>query len=273
MKKICLFLILTLFFTNSILAQSDSTATADSLKIAQDSIAFLTEIQAVFDKYDLKTTIDSVSYSFGVGVRMTRNMRDIDHLMFMKGYFDNQYDTILLRSFFARTFIRERNNRRRARNNSVAVTSSRPAVTLPHQPISDEALNKLKIKYADSLTVYNQFFKTNGEREKVMTTESGLQYEQIIGGNGARPKLEDKVEIYYVCTDIQGNELTPAKKLTYYQLKSAIKGWQEGIVLMNVGTTYKFYIPYDLAYGAYGVGTFRPFQPLIYTIELVKIVD
>lgn len=94
----------------------DTTATinSDSLSIVQDSISNLEDLLKIFKQMEMADKIDSVSYSFGVGIRMTRSMPNIDHLMFLKGYFDNQFDTALINRYFATQYIRQRNAERHA---------------------------------------------------------------------------------------------------------------------------------------------------------------
>ena len=113
----------------------------------------------------------------------------------------------------------------------------------------------------------------------VQVTESGLAYEVIEdGGDGASPKPTDTVRVHYRGTLPTGQEFdssysrgTPAE----FQLNQVIGGWTEGLQLMNVGDTYKFYIPSDLAYGPSGTpgGPIGPNQALVFEVELLGVAE
>jgi FKBP-type peptidyl-prolyl cis-trans isomerase len=268
MKHLILILLLNLAFLSPSFAQSDSTATADSLKIAQDSVSMISELLAVFDKYDMNTEIDSVSYSYGIEGRVNNRMRKLDPLMYIKGMMDKYYDTIRVDKSYSRAYSQElyqryRNRNRPKINNSVASANQKT--------VSDAQLEALKMQYDTSIIKGLSFFENNQKRPKIITTASGLQYEIKINGSGGRPKLEDKVEIYYVCTNIEGKEVFPVSQVKNFSIQNGIKAWQEILPIMNVGATYKVYAPYNLAFGAAGKHPVKPFETLIYTIELVRI--
>lgn len=268
MKYLILILLVNLAFLSPSFSQSDSTATADSLKIAQDSISMIGELIAIFDKYDMKTEIDSVSYSYGIEGRVNNRMRQLDPLMYVKGIMDKYYDTIRVdksysRAYSQKLYERQRNRNQPKINNSVASANQKV--------ISDAQLEALKIQYDTTIRKGILFLKNNQKHPKITTTASGLQYEIKINGSGGRPKLEDKVEIYYVCTNIEGKEVFPVSQIKGFDIQNGIKAWQEILPIMNVGATYQLYVPYHLAYGAAENHPVKPFETLIYTIELVRI--
>ena len=120
-----------------------------------------------------------------------------------------------------------------------------------------------------------QFLAENAKREGVKTTESGLQYEVIEATIGQKPKATDKVKVHYEGTLIDGTVFDSSYKRgesITFGLNQVIKGWTEGLQLMSVGSKYKLYIPYDLAYGAQGAGgSIPPYAALIFTVELLGI--
>ncbi|MHB9054919.1 MAG: FKBP-type peptidyl-prolyl cis-trans isomerase [Paludibacteraceae bacterium] len=120
-----------------------------------------------------------------------------------------------------------------------------------------------------------KFLAENGKRAGVVTTPSGLQYEVIKAGNGPKPTLNDMVKVNYVGTLIDGKEFDSSVKRgqpATFGVGQVIKGWTEGLQLMPVGSKYKLYVPYTLAYGAKGTPEIPPFSTLIFDVELLEIV-
>ncbi len=108
----------------------------------------------------------------------------------------------------------------------------------------------------------------------MITTDSGLQYEVLKQGNGLKPTLEDTVTVQYkgeledgTVFDSSYDRGQPAT----FPLARVVKGWQEGLQLMPIGSTYRFIIPPDLAYGARGAGPIPPNSTLIFQVELLSI--
>jgi FKBP-type peptidyl-prolyl cis-trans isomerase len=120
------------------------------------------------------------------------------------------------------------------------------------------------------------FLAENRQRDNVKTTPSGLQYEVLVEGSGEKPGPEDTVQVHYEGTLISGFvfDSSYARGIpAEFPLYGVIQGWTEGLQLMGVGSTYKFYIPSDLAYGQYGAGTsVPPNATLIFTVELLSII-
>jgi len=115
----------------------------------------------------------------------------------------------------------------------------------------------------------------NRAKGGVNTTASGLQYEVISQGSGRRPGPDDVVRVHYEGTLINGivfdssySRGAPAE----FPLNAVITGWTEGLQLMNEGSTYRFVIPSDLAYGPNGAGSIPPGATLIFKVELLSIV-
>lgn len=120
-----------------------------------------------------------------------------------------------------------------------------------------------------------KFLAENAKRAEVKTTPSGLQYEVIEATLGQKPSATDKVRVHYEGTLIDGTVFDSSYKRgesITFGLNQVIKGWTEGLQLMSVGSKYKLYIPYDLAYGAQGAGgSIPPYAALIFTVELLGI--
>ncbi|MCQ2324509.1 MAG: FKBP-type peptidyl-prolyl cis-trans isomerase [Paludibacteraceae bacterium] len=120
-----------------------------------------------------------------------------------------------------------------------------------------------------------KFLAENAKRPEVKTTESGLQYEVLESTLGQKPKATDTVRVHYEGTLIDGTVFDSSYKRgesITFGLNQVIKGWTEGLQLMSVGSKYKLYIPYQLAYGAQGAGSsIPPYAALIFTVELLGI--
>ncbi|MGA2506836.1 MAG: FKBP-type peptidyl-prolyl cis-trans isomerase [Chitinispirillaceae bacterium] len=119
------------------------------------------------------------------------------------------------------------------------------------------------------------FLAENKKKPGVVTTASGLQYMVIKAGKGPKPKLTDKVKVQYAGTLIDGKEFDSSYKRgqpAEFPVTGIIPGWSEALLLMNVGSKYKLFIPAKLAYGEHGAGPIGPNSTLIFEVELVEIV-
>ena len=120
-----------------------------------------------------------------------------------------------------------------------------------------------------------KFLKENSTKAGVVTLPSGLQYKVMSMGTGAKPTLEDKVTTHYHGMLINGKVFDSSVERgqpATFPLGGVIKGWQEGLQLMPVGSKFTFYIPYDLAYGDRGAGNdIPPYAALVFEVELISI--
>ena len=109
-----------------------------------------------------------------------------------------------------------------------------------------------------------------------MVTESGLQYEVIREGEGARPGPDDRVSVHYKGTLIDGTQFDSSYdrgEPAQFGVGGVIAGFSEGLQLMTVGSHYRLYIPSELGYGAQGTGAnIGPNATLIFELELLEIV-
>ncbi|MDP6394774.1 MAG: FKBP-type peptidyl-prolyl cis-trans isomerase [Desulfobacterales bacterium] len=133
--------------------------------------------------------------------------------------------------------------------------------------------NKLLAK--EAMEVGNKFLEENRKKKGVVTTESGLQYLILKQGDGPKPEKTDKVKVHYRGTTIDGVEFDSSYKRgkpALFPVTGVIKGWIEALLLMNVGSKYKLFIPPELAYGSQGAGPrIGPNAVLIFEIELLDI--
>lgn len=139
------------------------------------------------------------------------------------------------------------------------------------QAKQDEAL---RVQYADSIAAGEAFMAENAKREGVVTLPSGLQYEIIREGHGPIPAETDRVKVHYHGTLINGTVFDSSVNRgepSVFGVTQVIPGWTEALKLMPVGSKWKLFVPYDLAYGAADRGTIKPFSNLIFEVELIGI--
>lgn len=122
-----------------------------------------------------------------------------------------------------------------------------------------------------------KFLADNKTKSGVITTESGLQYQVITEGTGAKPTAEDHVKVHYTGTLLDGTKFDSSidrGEPAEFPVSQVIKGWTEGLQLMSVGSKYIFWIPSDLAYGDRGAGQMiKPNSTLKFEVELLEIVN
>jgi len=199
----------------------------------------------------VKTAEDSLAYSLGIAsyfYYMTDSV-NIDPVFFAKGMIDAEKGKNTLDEQAAQGYVMVYMQKRQA-----------------------ERMKKL---YGKNIDEGEKFLAENKKREGVQETASGLQYEVIKMGTGAKPGPEDVVRVHYTGTLIDSTKFdssvdrgTPAE----FGVNQVIKGWQEGIQLMPVGSRFKLYIPYELGYGENGTGPIPPYSTLIFDVELLDIV-
>jgi len=122
-----------------------------------------------------------------------------------------------------------------------------------------------------------QDFAAKHKLEKgVVTTPSGLQYQVVTAAAGAKPTATSRVKFNYKATLVDGTELDSSfahGQPAVLRVDQGIAGWKEAFPLMTVGSTYRFVIPPQLAYGAEGMpGKVPPDATLIYEITLLGLV-
>lgn len=120
----------------------------------------------------------------------------------------------------------------------------------------------------------DEFLAKNKTKKGVKVTESGLQYEVIKEGSGAKPVKSDTVKVDYTGTKIDGTKFDSSVdrgQPATFPLGNVIPGWTEGLQLMTPGSNYKFYIPAKLAYGEHGPPSIGPNATLIFDVKLISI--
>jgi FKBP-type peptidyl-prolyl cis-trans isomerase FkpA len=190
-----------------------------------------------------------VGYAFGViiGTNMKTAGVDVDYDAFLSGVKD----------------VLEKN-------------APKVAVADAQKTVQNALVAGLAKKAQANLARETKFLADNGKKTGVVTTASGLQYEVLKAGTGPKPQATDTVKVDYVGTLIDGTTFDSSiekKEPAVFPLSAGvIPGWQEGILLMNVGSKYRLYIPSKLAYGENGTsGKIGPNDTLIFDVDLLSI--
>lgn len=196
--------------------------------------------------YVLKNNADSTAYAYGVGLIKDLKARGIKTL---------NYAAL---------------NR--------AITDGLTAQKMNFTPEQSKAVisGHYVVKYAENVTKANQFMAANKTRPGVITLPSGLQYTILNAATGPKPTLTDTAYVNYAGTVIDGKQFDASEPNKPFATvpTAVIKGWTEGLQLMSPGAKYRFFIPYNLAYGdrAFDGTIIVPYSTLIFDIELLKIV-
>lgn len=139
------------------------------------------------------------------------------------------------------------------------------------QKLQEAAMKKIQ----PTIDEGEKFLEENKKRPEVKTTESGLQYEVLTLGTGPQPKDTNTVKVHYTGTLIDGKVFDSSRdrgQPIEFPLNGVIRGWTEGVQLMPVGSRFKFFIPYQLAYGTQGSPPVIPGgSMLIFDVELLEI--
>ncbi|MBO9551708.1 FKBP-type peptidyl-prolyl cis-trans isomerase [Pseudomonas sp. NPDC089422] len=120
-----------------------------------------------------------------------------------------------------------------------------------------------------------EFLVENAKRDGITTLASGLQFEVLTAGEGAKPTRESNVRTHYHGTLIDGTVFDSSYdrgQPAEFPVGGVIAGWTEALQLMNAGSKWRLYVPSELAYGAQGVGSIPPHSTLVFDVELLDVL-
>ncbi|MFT6127841.1 MAG: FKBP-type peptidyl-prolyl cis-trans isomerase [Porticoccaceae bacterium] len=212
----------------------------------------------------LETELDSVSYAVGMdmAIKLKKNFSEVNEDAFVQGY-KNGMDSLNL-------LLKEKDL------NVILGDYFRKKQRLKAEELAAANAAKAELEFGELKRTGEKFIEENKSKEGVQITDSGLQYIVLKQGSGEKPKLTDRVKVHYHGTLIDGTVFDSSVdkgKPFETGVGQVIKGWIEGLQLMNVGSKYKFFIPQELAYGANPRpgGVIKPFSPLVFELELLEI--
>lgn len=139
----------------------------------------------------------------------------------------------------------------------------------------EEAMARLKQESSEGVKKGAAFLTENAKKPGVKATATGLQYQVISEGKGARPVATDTVKVHYEGKLLDGTVFDSSIKRNEpatFRLNQVIAGWTEGLQLMTVGSKYIFTIPAALAYGEQRTGPIPPNSVLVFEVQLLDIV-
>ena len=203
----------------------------------------------------LKTRMDSVSYGIGT---------DIGHNLRVGGYDSLNIDAMAM-------------GIRDGRDSTERVTTEKThAVVQAYMMAAQQkAMAKTQKAAEGNIKVGEAWLAENGKRPGVITTASGLQYEVVTMGTGAKPTMTDQVKVNYRGTLIDGTEFDSSYKRgqpAEMPIDRWIPGFTEAFLLMPKGSKWKVYVPQNLAYGAQSPGPQIPaYSTLIFDLELLDV--
>jgi len=135
--------------------------------------------------------------------------------------------------------------------------------------------DKMMASKDENIDKGKKFLQENALNKSIYSTKSGLQYKIVKKGNGKKPKATDRVRVHYTGTLIDGTKFDSSVdrgEPAEFPLNAVIPGWTEGLQLMDEGSKYILYIPYNLGYGEQPVGSIPPGSTLIFEVELIEIL-
>jgi FKBP-type peptidyl-prolyl cis-trans isomerase FklB len=140
--------------------------------------------------------------------------------------------------------------------------------------IANKAAKDEKL-YGANRDAGRKFLAENAKKEGVITLPSGLQYKVLVKGDGPVPNVDEKVQVNYEGRLVDGTVFDASAKHgdkpIEFRPSQVIKGWQEALTMMSVGSKWQLFIPYELAYGDRDTGQIKPYSALIFDVELVGI--
>ena len=208
-------------------------------------------------KVSLETNLDSVSYGIGT---------DIGHNMTKSGLDSLNIDAVALG-------IKDGINE----TETIDDEKIRSLVQAYMLEAQKRSMEKDRLEGLENKAKGDEWIAANASKEGVETTESGLQYLVVQEGDGPKPTANNKVKVEYRGTLIDGTEFDSSYKRgepAEFGVNQVIPGWVEGLQLMPVGSTYKFFIKSDLGYGpSRGPGgQLPPHSALIFEVKLLEIL-
>ncbi len=202
----------------------------------------------------LETQTDRVSYAIGlnVGTNMLRDSVKYEIGPFLQGLKDAALDSSRRMMTFAEV---------------------EQTLMSYQQELQTQAAERVRKQGEERLKIGKEFLEQNKTKPGIVVLPNGLQYNVVKKGSGAKPAPDDYITAHYRGRLVTGEEFDSSYERgepVTFRTASVIKGWQELIPMMNVGSKWEFYIPAGLAYGESGSGPIGPNEALLFEFELLS---
>lgn len=135
--------------------------------------------------------------------------------------------------------------------------------------------NEARVKAEVAASAGREFLQENAKRDGVTVLASGLQYEVIKDGEGAKPSRDDNVRTHYHGTLIDGSVFDSSYERgqpAEFPVSGVIAGWTEALQLMAAGSKWRLYVPSELAYADQAVGSIPAHSVLVFDVELLEVL-
>jgi len=204
----------------------------------------------------IKSQEDSVSYflglTYGSGLKQAKIDSLFNYQAFMKGMTEAvEKDTLPVSQFLIQTYLNEF--------------------------FTEFQEKQSKEQFKDYIAENKTFLVDNSKKDSVVTLPSGLQYVILKEGNGNKPTMNDRVKVHYTGKLIDGTVFDssyPRNEPAEFNVGQVIPGWTEALQLMPVGSSWRVFIPENLAYGSQSPqgSVIKPYSTLIFEVELLEIL-
>jgi FKBP-type peptidyl-prolyl cis-trans isomerase len=207
-------------------------------------------------KTTLKTSADSISYS--IGAMIGRNLKQQEMALSADVLVGAIADALAGRDF------------------ALTDAEMEGVLKVLQEKMAAQQVSKIQEASAQNKAAGQAFLAQNKSRQGVVVLPSGLQYEVITEGKGARPAATDNVTTHYKGTLLDGTTFDSSYdrgEPASFKLDQVIKGWSEALQLMPVGSKWRLFVPAELAYGEAGApgSPIGPNSTLVFEVELLKI--
>lgn len=207
-------------------------------------------------KTEMKTQVDSISYSLGVSIGKDLKEQSFD----------------LNPKIVARAMVDVLTEQEQ----SLTDEQIAELMNAMHLRMMDKQKEGMKEISEKNLAEGKAFLEANKSKQGVVTLPSGLQYKVIKMGTGKKPKATQTVSVHYKGTLIDGTEFDSSYKRdkpVTFEVTGVIKGFSEALQLMPVGSKWIIYVPSELAYGEQGAGAvIPPHATIIFELELISVL-
>jgi FKBP-type peptidyl-prolyl cis-trans isomerase FkpA len=200
------------------------------------------------------STLDTVSYIVGTDVAFTllNNQMELNPEIFAKGFIDAW----------------------RGLDSMLTIEQAEEIMVRYGSEMQARRQKELEENDVRAVAAGKSYMEENKMKQGVITTESGLQYEVLRQGDGAKPASTDRVTVHYKGSLINGSVFDSSYdrgEPATFELNRLIPGWTEGIQLMQAGSKFRFVVPPQLGYGNRDMGVIPPNSTLVFEVELLDI--